>query len=175
KDGLKGEDASFIGVGTAAGAVAAATGGQLDAISNVDPVMTTLESMGAIVIVADTRTAEGTKAVFGSADMLAAALYAPISFVQKNPNTVQALTNAIVRALLWLQKATPDQIVATVPPEYLLGNKTIYLDSYNKVKAAYSPDGLFNDAGAQNTLKYLAAFNPALKPADVKLAQTYDN
>src|SRR5438309_187021 len=175
KDGLKGEDASFIGVGTAAGAVAAATGGQLDAISNVDPVMTTLESMGAIVIVADTRTAEGTKAVFGSADMPAAALYAPISFIQKNPNTVQALTNAIVRALLWLQKATPDQIVATVPPEYLLGNKDIYLASYNKVKAAYSPDGMFSEIGAKNTLNYLAAFNPAVKPAEIKLAQTYDN
>src|SRR5947209_2668934 len=64
KDGLKGDDVSFIGVGTAAGAVAAATSGQIDAVSNVDPVMTTLESMGAIVIVADTRTADGTKAVF---------------------------------------------------------------------------------------------------------------
>ncbi len=175
KDGLKGEDVSFIGVGTAAGAVAAATSGQLDAVSNVDPVMTTLESMGAVVIVADTRTAEGTKAVFGSPDMPAAALYAPISFIQKNPNTVQALTNAIVRALLWLQKATPDQVLATVPQEYLLGNKDAYLASYNKVKAAFSPDGMFTEAGAQNTMKYLAAFNPAVKPAEIKLAQTYDN
>ena len=40
---------------------------------------------------------------------------------------------------------------------------------------AYSPDGLFTEAGAQNTLKYLAAFNPAVKPADIKLAQTFDN
>ena len=175
KEGLKPDEASFIGVGTAAGAVAAATSGQIDAISNVDPVMTTLESIGAVVIVADTRTAKGTEAVFGSADMPAAALYAPITFIQKNPNTVQALTNAMVRALLWLQKATPDQVLATVPPEYLLGNKDAYLASYNKVKAAFSPDGMFTEAGAQNTLKYLAAFNPAIKPADIKLAQTFDN
>jgi NitT/TauT family transport system substrate-binding protein len=175
KEGLKPDEASYIGVGTAAGAIAATTSGQLDAISNVDPVMTTLESMGAVVIVADTRTAKGTEAVFGSADMPAAALYAPISFVQKNPNTVQALTNAMVRALLWLQKATPEQVLATVPPEYLLGNKDAYLASYNKVKDAFSPDGTFSEAGAQNTLKYLAAFNPAVKPADIKLAQTYDN
>src|SRR5438876_4513357 len=175
KDGLKGEDVSFIGVGTAAGAVAAATSGQLDAVSNVDPVMTTLESMGAVVIVADTRTAEGTRAVFGSPDMPAAALYAPISFIQKNPNTVQALTNAMVRALIWIQKATPEDVVATVPPEYLLGDKDAYVASFVKLKDAYSPDGLFTEAGAQNTLKYLAAFNPALKPADIKLAQTFDN
>ncbi|MEO8740076.1 MAG: ABC transporter substrate-binding protein [Casimicrobiaceae bacterium] len=175
KDGLKPDEASYIGVGTGAGAVAAATGGQIDAISNVDPLMTTLETMGAVVIVADTRTAKGTENVFGTADMPAAALYAPISYIQKNPNTVQALTNAMVRALLWLQKATPDQVLATVPPEYLLGNKDAYLASYNKVKDAFSPDGTFTEAGAQNTLKYLAAFNPAIKPADIKLGQTFDN
>jgi sulfonate transport system substrate-binding protein len=175
KDGLKGEDVSIIGVGTSSGVIAALTSGQVDAVSNLDPAMAMLESMGAVTVIADTRTAKGTEVVFGSADMPAAALYAPISFIQKNPNTVQALTNAMVRALLWLQKATPEQVVATVPPEYLLGNKDAYLASYMKLKDAYSPDGMFTEAGAQNTLKYLAAFNPAIKPADIKLGQTFDN
>ena len=175
KDGLKGEDVAIIGVGTSSGVIAALTSGQVDAVSNLDPAMAMLESMGAVTVIADTRTAKGTEAVFGSADMPAAALYAPISFIQKNPNTVQALTNAMVRALLCLQKATPEQVVATVPPEYLLGNKDNYLASYMKLKDAYSPDGMFTEAGAQNTLKYLAAFNPAIKPADIKLGQTFDN
>ncbi len=175
KDGLKGDDVSIIGVGTSAGVIAAITGGQIDAVSNLDPAMAMLEGMNAVTVIADTRTAKGTEAVFGSADMPAGALYAPISFIQKNPNTVQAMTNAMVRALLWLQKATPEQVVATVPPEYLLGNKDAYVASYTKLKDAFSPEGSFTEAGAQNTLKYLAAFNPAIKPADIKLAQTFDN
>ena len=175
KEGLKGDDVSIIGVGTSAGVVAAITSGQVDAVSNLDPAIAILENMGAVVLIANTRTAKGTEEVFGSADMPAGALYAPISFVQKNPNTVQALTNAMVRALLWLQKATPEQVVATVPPEYLLGNKDAYLSSYIRLKDAFSPDGSFTEAGAQNTLKYLAAFNPAIKPADIKLGQTFDN
>ncbi|HEV3240454.1 MAG TPA: ABC transporter substrate-binding protein [Casimicrobiaceae bacterium] len=174
QDGLKGDDVSIIGVGTSSGAIAAMRSGSLDAMSNVDPIMTMLEASGDVVIIADTRTAVGTTAVFGSADMPAAALYAPLTFVRKNPNTVQALTNALVRALLWLQKATPDQVAATVPPEYLLGNKALYLASYAKVKDAFSPDGMLDDRGRQNTLTYLAAFNPALKPADINLAQTFD-
>lgn len=175
KDGLKGDDVSIIGVGTSAGVIAAITGGQIDAVSNLDPAMAMLENMGAIVVIADTRTAKGTEAVFGSADMPAGALYAPISFIQKNPNTVQAMTNAMVRALLWLQKATPEQVTATVPPEYLLGNKDAYIASFTKLKDAFSPEGSFTETGAQNTLRYLAAFNPAVKPADIKLAQTFDN
>jgi len=175
KDGLKGDDVSIIGVGTSAGAIAAMESGNIDAISNVDPIITMLESKGDIVVIADTRTAKGTAAVFGSPEMPAAALYASIDFVKKNPNTVQALTNAMVRALLWLQKATPDQIASTVPPEYLLGNKAVYLASYSKVKDAFSPDGRFSKEGAENTLKYLAAFNPAVKPAAINLTQTFDN
>jgi NitT/TauT family transport system substrate-binding protein len=175
KDGLKGDDVSIIGVGTSAGVIAAITSGQVDAVSNLDPAIAMLENIGAVVLIADTRTAKGTEAVFGSADMPAGALYAPISFIQKNPNTVQALTNAMVRALIWLQKATPEQLVATVPPEYLLGNREAYVASYLKLKDAFSPDGTFTEAGAQNTLKYLAAFNPAIKPAEIKLGPTFDN
>jgi NitT/TauT family transport system substrate-binding protein len=174
KDGLTGDDVAIIGVGTSSGAIAAMRAGSLDAMSNVDPIMTMLESSGDVVIIADTRTAAGTTAVFGSPDMPAAALYAPVAFVRNHPNTVQALTNALVRALLWLQKATPDQVAATVPPEYLLGNKAVYLASYAKVKDAFSPDGMLDDLGKQNTLRYLAAFNPALKPAAINLVQTFD-
>src|SRR5450631_4410445 len=69
KDGLKGEDVSIIGVGTSSGVIAAVTSGQVDAVSNLDPAMAMLESMGAVTVIADTRTAKGTEAVFGSADM----------------------------------------------------------------------------------------------------------
>lgn len=173
--GLKPDDASFIGVGASSGVIAAVKSGELDAVSNIDPVITMMEKSGDIVLVADTRTEEGTRKVLGFSDLPAAALYAPIDFIKKNPNTVQALTNAIVRALLWLQKATPDQVADTVPPDYLLGDRALYIASYIKFKEAISPDGLFTQEGAENTLKFLAAFNPAIKPADIKLAQTYDN
>jgi len=173
--GLKLDDASFIGVGTSSGVIAAVKSGEIDAVSNIDPVITMMEKSGDIVVIADTRTEEGTRKVMGFSDLPAAALYAPIDFVKKNPNTVQALTNAIVRALLWLQKATPDQVADTVPPDYLLGDRALYIASYVKFKDAISPDGLFTQDGATNTLKFLAAFNPAIKPAEIKLGQTFDN
>jgi len=173
--GLKPDDASFIGVGTSSGVIAAVKSGELDAVSNIDPVITMMEKSGDIVVIADTRTEEGTRKVFGFSDLPAAALYAPVEFIKKNPNTVQALTNAMVRALLWLQKATPDQVADTVPPDYLLGDRALYVAAYAKFKDAISPDGLFTKEGADNTLKFLAAFNPAVKPVEIRLAQTYDN
>ena len=174
KAGLKSTDVSIVGVGTGAGAIAALKSGQIDAISNVDPVMTKLEQDGAVKIVADTRTAKGTEAVWG-APLPAGCLYAPIEFVRKNPNTVQALTNAIVRADKWLANATPQDILKTVPEAYLLGDKALYLFSYGKIKEAISLDGSISDAGAKATLKALAAFNPQIKAESIKLDQTYTN
>jgi NitT/TauT family transport system substrate-binding protein len=172
--GLKPSDISVIGIGAGANVIAAVDQGRVDVISQTDPAVTILEKQGKIRVIAETRTPEGTEKLFGG-PMPAASLYAPIEFIRKNPNTVQALTNATVRALLWMQEATPQQILATVPEEYLLGDKAMYLFAYNNVKTAFSKDGLFSEAGARTTLKTLASFNPAIKPAEIRLDETYTN
>lgn len=174
KGGLKPSDISVIGVGAGATVIAALEQGRVEALSQTDPVMTILEKEGRIRIIAETRTPEGTEKIFGG-PMPAASLYAPIEFIRKNPNTAQALANAMVRALIWMQQASPQQILATVPEEYLLGNKAMYLFAFNNVKTAYSKDGLFSEAGAKTTLKALASFNPAVKPENINLAETYTN
>ncbi|MCZ7561624.1 MAG: ABC transporter substrate-binding protein [Burkholderiaceae bacterium] len=174
KHGMKASDVSFIGVGTGNAALASIRSGQIDALSNVDPVMTMLEQKGDVKIIADTRTLKGTEQVFGG-PMPAGCLYAPEDFVKKNPNTVQALTNAMVKALRWLQQAGPSDIIKTVPEAYLLGDRALYLASYNNVKDAVSPDGIIPDAGAKTTLKAMASFNPKVKPDQIDLSRTYTN
>ncbi|MEP6825960.1 MAG: ABC transporter substrate-binding protein, partial [Ramlibacter sp.] len=124
--GLKASDVSFVGVGTSAGALAALRSGQIDAMSNIDPVMTMLEQKGEVRIISDTRTLKGTLEVFGG-NMPAACLYTHSEFVQKNPNTCQAMANAIVHSLKWLQTAGPSDIIKTVPESYLLGDRALYL------------------------------------------------
>lgn len=174
KGGLKPSDISVIGLGAGSTVIAAVDQGRVDVVSQTDPAMTILEKEGKIKIIAETRTPEGTERLFGG-PMPAASFYAPVEFIRKNPKTVQALTNAMVRALLWMQDASPQQILNTVPEEYLLGNKAMYLFAYNNVKTAYSKDGLFSEAGARTTLKAIASFNPAVKPEQINLAETYTN
>jgi NitT/TauT family transport system substrate-binding protein len=172
--GLKPSDVSIIGVGLGATAITALKSGQIDAVSNTDPVMTKLEQDGAVMIVADTRTLKGTVQVLGG-PMPAGCLYAPVDFIRKNPNTVQALTNAIVRADRWIHAASPQDVLKTVPESYLLGDKALYLFSFAKVKDAISPDGYISDAGARNALKVIPTFNPEVKAGEIKLELTYTN
>jgi NitT/TauT family transport system substrate-binding protein len=172
--GLKASDVSYVGVGTAAGALVALRSGQIDAMSNIDPVMTMLEQKGDVRIICDTRTLKGTQEVFGG-PMPAACFYTHADFVRNNPNTCQALANAVVHGLKWLQTAGPSDIIKTVPDSYLLGDRGLYLASFNKVREAIAIDGLLPEDGARTALKALASFEPSVKADKIDLAKTYTN
>ena len=100
----------------------------------------------------------------------------PISeFLQKNPNTAQALANAIVRGLKWLQTAGPGDIIKAVPESYFLGDRGIYLASFNKVREAFALDGLVPEEGAKNALRVLASIDSGVSADKIALGRTYTN
>ncbi|HEY8972817.1 MAG TPA: ABC transporter substrate-binding protein [Burkholderiaceae bacterium] len=174
KAGLKPGDVSIIGVGAGAGAVAAMRAGQIDAISNLDPVITLLQRSGDLKIVSDTRiVAEADKAFGGP--MPAGCMYAPQAFVDKNPATVQAIADAIVRADKWIQGAGPADIVKAVPESYLLGDRAVYIDAFLASKGALSPDGLFPAEGAATALRALQSVDESMKTARIDLAAAWTN
>ena len=172
--GIPADGVAYVGVGSAAAALTAVRSGQVDAICNVDPVMTMLEQKGELRIIADTRTLKGSQEVFGG-NMPAACLSASADYLKANPATVQALTNGIVHALKWLQTAGPGDIIKAVPESYLLGDRALYLASFNKVREALALDGLVPDEGAKTALRVLARFDPGLVPDKIALNRAYTN
>ena len=176
KDGLKPNEVSIVGVGAASGAVAAMEKGEIDAVSNLDPVITQLESTGKFVAVADSRTEKGMKDYYGG-EYLASCIYANEDFVKKNPHTTQAVVNAIVRANRWIAKATPEQIMAVVPDAYMAGSRSVYKAALLKNMVGYSADGQMNMKAAQNVYAVLKQFEPSViaAGASINLAATFDN
>ena len=175
KAGLKPGDAAVIGVGAGAGAVAAMEKGEIDALANLDPVVTQLESTGKFVAVVDTRTEQGMKEVYGG-DYMASVIYATDEYIQKNPNTVQAVVNAMVRADKWIAGAKPDEIVALMPNEYKAGNPALYKEGLLKNLNGYSHDGVMSMKAAENVYKVLRQFEPSVMQAgNLDLSKTFDN
>ncbi|HET9576952.1 MAG TPA: ABC transporter substrate-binding protein [Usitatibacter sp.] len=175
KAGLKPTDVSIVGVGAGSGAVAAMEKGEIDALSNLDPVVTQLESTGKFVAVADSRTEKGMKEIYGG-DYMASVIYLNADYIQKYPNTVQAVVNAMVRADKWIAKATPQQIVDLMPNEYKAGNPTLYKDGLLKNMIGYSEDGTMSLKAAENVYKVLRQFEPSVMSAGkIDLNSTFDN
>jgi NitT/TauT family transport system substrate-binding protein len=173
KAGLKADDASFIGVGPSAGAVAAIQRGEIDAISNIDPVIAKLEASGDIVVLEETRTTAGTTKVLGG-PMSAAVLYMKRDFIKANPNTVQALVNAFYKGLKWLDKATPEQVTALVPEQYWLGDKALYTAAVKANLQVYSRDGIVSADSSARALSFLKQFDKQIAAASVDLSKTWD-
>src|SRR3984885_2253171 len=96
--GVSWKEAGYVSIGTGPSAVAAMkTGGELDALVNLDPAINALVDGGEAVVLVDSRTEQGTKDAF-SGDYLSDCLMVKNDFLKANPNTVQAITNAIVHA-----------------------------------------------------------------------------
>jgi NitT/TauT family transport system substrate-binding protein len=176
KVGLKPSDVAIVGVGAGSGAVAAMERGEIDAISNLDPVLTQLEATGKFAAVADSRTEKGMNDIYGG-DYHASVIYITDEFIKKNPNTVQAVVNAMVRADRWIAKATPQEIVDLMPEAYKAGNPTLYKQALLKNMIGYSEDGQMSMKAAQNVYKVLRQFEPSVIAAGdaIKLENTFDN
>jgi NitT/TauT family transport system substrate-binding protein len=174
KASLTADDVSIIGVGGGAAAVAAVKAGRVDAIANFDPVISLLQRDGAIKTILDTRKREDLDFLYGG-PFAASAFYVDARFAQRNPETVQAFVNAVVAALAWLDKASTDDIVATVPPEYYAGDRALYRAMIESNRERVSPDGRISREAAEITYRNLAMFDDTLKRAKIDLAKTYDN
>jgi NitT/TauT family transport system substrate-binding protein len=174
KAGLKPADVSIIGVGAGSGAVAAMRSGQIDAISNLDPVITLLQRSGDLKVISDTRIVAESDRVFGG-PMPAGCLYAPLAFITKNPATTQALANAIVRANKWIQAAGAGEIIKAVPESYLLGDRAVYIDAFLAGKGALSPDGTIPEAGAATAVRALQGADATLADVKFDLAAVFTN
>jgi NitT/TauT family transport system substrate-binding protein len=174
KEGLKPEDVSIIGVGSGMSAVAAMKKGEIDAISNVDPVITKLLQDGDIVVLADTRGEADSKRLLGGNNP-AAVVYLKQDFIEKNPRTVQAIVNAFYKTQKWLEKATPEDITKVVPEEYYLGDRALYMAALAASKPMYSVTGIIPPEGMQNALDMLTQFDAEMKDAKVDLSKTFND
>lgn len=172
--GLRLQEIHLVEVGRSISAVTALRSGVIDALSHFDPVMTMLEQKGEVKIMADTRTLKGTVDLLGGL-LPSSCLYASADFVQKHPATCQAITDAMVHALKWLQTAGPGDLIKTVPDPYFQGDRALYLASFIKVRESISPDGLMPPDAARTALRAVSELTPSLPVERVAVGRSFTN
>ena len=172
--GLESQDVRFQVFDGPATTAAAFRAGVVDALCYHDPLITQLEQSGDLRVVADTRTVRGSSEVFGG-PMPAACLAAPAEWVDEQPRLCQALANAMVLALKWLQTAGPSDLNKIVPEPYFQGDRALYLAAFSRARESWAPDGLMPEAGPRIAARTLAQFEDALQVQRVVLARTFTN
>lgn len=166
--------ANFVMARAGAGAVAAVRSGQVDAFVGLDPVVTQLEEADAIDIVVDTRRVEEGDALYNG-PMVAGCLYAPQTFIDRNPETVQRMTNAVIRSLKTIAAITPEELMKSVPKAAFLGNPKLYAECFLRNRPAMSIDGRFPEGCVETAAKALASVKPELADFKFDAAAAYTN
>ncbi len=147
---------SFVAVGDEAGARAALRAGKLQALCHGDPLMAQLQQQNELRIVTDARTLAGTQALFGG-PVLGGCLVATAAMLHDRAVDVQAVTHGVVRALKWLQTASPDDIVKVLPKTPPGRERSMALAAFARVRETFSPDGSLPFAGLDTAVRALKA------------------
>lgn len=141
RNGMSLDQVSFVEVGSSTGVLDALRSGSIDAVCNPDPIMHWLEQRNEIRLLGETRTLTGTRKVMGG-PVPGASLYAHAEFLQRQPERVQALTDAVILALKWLPSAGLKDILKTVPSSHWSWDRAAYLGAFEKLRESYAVDGL---------------------------------
>lgn len=150
--GLLPEDVTFIEVGTSLGVVDALRSGAIDALCNPDPVMHWLEQKNEIRILGEARSMAATRKVMAG-DVPGPCLFARADFLERQPAVAQALSDGVTHTLKWLQTAGLTDILKTVPAQYWMGDRAIYLGAFEKLRESYATDGLIQGEAVFNSLR----------------------
>jgi len=176
--GLTPTDAAPQAIGGDSSAVAAMEQGQVDAAVMLDPAFAQLQKRAGaenVQVLSDTRTAEGVQRDLNVSTYPAAVLYADAAWLEDNPETARKLARAIKRALDYVHSHSAAEIAAAMPPEYAAGDPEIYATAIDSAKAAFSPDGRIDMAGAEAVYGVLKQFTPEIASAPIDVGKTFTN
>lgn len=174
KAGLKATDASLIGIGGGAGAIAAMKKGEIDGVSHLDPVIAKLEADGDIQVLVDTRTEAGTRALFGGPNP-AAVVYTKQDWIEHHGAAMQKVVNAFAKALKWLATAKPEDVAALVPATYHFGDRALYTQAVKNSLESYSRTGVPTQEGMASVLELVRTLDPELQGAQIDLSKTFED
>jgi NitT/TauT family transport system substrate-binding protein len=123
-----------------------------DACINSDPYITQYVAAGKGFILKDYRTIKDTTELIGGTYQFTGAV-TTADFIQKNPDVVQRVVNALVKTNKYVQAAASKDIAAKLPKTVTGEDIDLYIRTLDAAKGYISADGIIDPAGAQNVLK----------------------
>jgi NitT/TauT family transport system substrate-binding protein len=174
KNGVSPDEISVIAIGGGAARVSAVERSKVDAGILYEPGVTRLMHRAPeVAILADTRTADGVRRLFGTETYPSSVLYTNRSWLEQNPDLGRRLVRAMVQTLKWISAHSAEEIAAKMPPDFQGDDPAIYVEALRNSMHMFSPDGVLKLSGAQAVRDVLAASSPKVRAANIDLSSTF--
>jgi NitT/TauT family transport system substrate-binding protein len=170
------KEVSETGIGMGASAVAAMEFGKVDAAIMADPAITILaKRKGPLRILADTRTQEGARQVFGAGHYPSAVLYAREEWLARNPQVAARLARAMLRTLDWLAAHPPEEVARLMPASFRGDDAALYTETIRNALPMYATGGVMPADGPEIVQRLLGLSLEKVRSAKIDNASTYSN
>ena len=170
--GVKLGEIDVRAVGSGATFVDAMKRRAIDAGMTTEPTISQLLSSGDARILVDLRTPQSTRQVLGGV-YPAACLYMTTLWINSHKAQVQKLANALVKTLRYMDAHSAEEIAAQLPPDFHVGQRSMYVEALRASKAMFTADGRMPPSGPETVLKVLKVTNRLVHGKTIDLSKTY--
>ena len=174
--GLSPEDVSAVSVGMAGTSLAALEYGKVDAAILLSGAITTFEDRHRdALFLADTRTSDGARRMFGTETFPNLSLIAQDDWLQRNPDVARRLARAVKRATRWMHDHPAEQV------RDMMNNRTgrpatdTDLQAIRQIQQTISPDGVVSTGAVEAVKAFVAVSSTKVRTANIDVSRIYTN
>jgi NitT/TauT family transport system substrate-binding protein len=174
--GLTAEDVSTIAIGTSATSVASVEHGQVDAavlVSNAVPVLA--RKYPNLTVLADTRTTEGLREIFGVTTFPSAVLVAQENWLKANSDTVRRFVRAVQKGIQWVREHSAEQVRTEMSEAERMPDAEADLQAIREFQQALLPDGAMPADGPEILRRVLAVSSEKVRVGHIDLSKIFTN
>jgi NitT/TauT family transport system substrate-binding protein len=169
-------DVSIVSVGTGASSIAALEHGTVDAAVLVSNGIGMFEQRyPQAVLLADLRTEDGTRQVFGVTNVAMSALDAREDWLRGNPETARHFVRAVKRGMEWMVNHSTEEVRAMIPEASRMPDTNADLEAIRQAQRTISPDGIMPPEVPEIIRRYLAVSDEGVRNANIDLSKLYTN
>jgi NitT/TauT family transport system substrate-binding protein len=163
-----------VGVGAGDTFIAAMQHGQIVCGMTSQPTVVAIENKNIGYSAFDLSSGAGVKKWLGG-NLPTAGVLALKSYVDKNPQTVQKVVDALVATMHWISTHTAAQIAAKMPAQFVsngLTTKADYISALAKDKGQFLPDGIMPKSGPATVFNVEKLAGKITGPVNLKTTYT---
>jgi NitT/TauT family transport system substrate-binding protein len=171
KNGVDPKDVKVIAVGLST-FPPALEGGKIVAGMSGEPFFSRMIARGTAFSLGNLSSLKETQALLGGEYVFSGAITRP-DVMQKKPQVVQKVVTALVKASVFIETKSPEEIASAIPAD-LVGDRAQYVEALRASKEIYAVRGQIAPSGIETLVKSLESFGVFKDAPKIDVASTYD-
>ena len=174
--GLKPADVRAAPIGIRGAAAGAVEDSKVDAAVLTEPALAMVRrQLPRIKILADTRTAKGTREAFGVETYPSVVLYSKTQWLEAHADRARHMAHALSRTVEWMRTHSADEIRQRMPPQFRTEDQESDVEGLQAMQGMLSQDGRLMPESAAMVRKVLSLSLDSVRTANIDLDKTYTN